>query len=142
MKDHEEIVTLEPATAGSPSAPDSTAWAWFASNQRVIGYAVGGAGLAAIVVGAYFGLRSKSTYDEATSQARCPGGLSNCDQAGVDGVDAARSEAAVSTVAFIAGGAFLAGGAALVLTAPRVGRVSLAPAIDRTTATLRLGGVF
>jgi hypothetical protein len=115
---------------------------WLGRDQRRVGYAVGGVGLGALLVGTLFGIKAKVTYDDATSPARCPGGLSSCDQAGVDGVRTARTEAAISTVAFVGGAALLAGGIALVLTTPIVGPVAVAPSVDRTTAGVRLGGVF
>jgi hypothetical protein len=83
------------------------------SSQRYAAIASGAVGLAGVVVGSIFGLKSKSKRDDAESH--CSGGECR-DQAGVDLREEARSAGNVSTIAFIVGGAGLAGGAVLWFT--------------------------
>jgi hypothetical protein len=82
----------------------------------VIGLIVGGAGIAALGAGAFFGLSASSTHDDALSHCNA---LRQCDSDGLKLGDDASSQATVSTIAFIAGGALVAGGAALFRLAPR-----------------------
>ncbi len=89
-------------------------------GQRMAGLTVGAVGLAAIGVGAYFGLKAGATYDEAKSAC---GGTTVCaDGRGLALRDDAGQQAMVSTVAFVGGAALAAGGALLFLTAPKRAR--------------------
>jgi hypothetical protein len=83
------------------------------SPQRYAAIGAGAVGLAGVVVGSIFGLKSKSKRDDAESY--CSGGECR-DPAGVDLREEARSAGNVSTIAFIVGGAGLAGGAVLWFT--------------------------
>jgi hypothetical protein len=138
-KDLREHVTLEPemdgnteerrllgatlaATTDSRSRDERGPIGLSAADQQLAAYVVGGTGIAALLIGTYFGLHSKSTYDEAAKA--CPGGLSRCTQAGVDGVESAHTQAAVSTISFVLAGALLAGAVALFLTVPPSGGTS------------------
>ena len=85
-------------------------------TQRIAGLFVGGAGIAALAAGAIFGLKARSTYDDALAQCNPS---RQCDQRGINLGDDAASQATVSTIAFVASGVLLAGGAVLYLTAPR-----------------------
>jgi hypothetical protein len=106
-------------------------------GRRTLSYVLGGAGLVGLGLGTFFGLKAKSTYDD--SGAHCPRGPSSCDAAGVSGGKDASTQAAVSTVAFLAGGALLATGVVVYLTAPKDGGVTLQPAVGMAGAGLRLG---
>jgi hypothetical protein len=91
-----------------------------AARLRVVGFAVGGVGIAGLVVGGIFGLRTFSKKSDASCEngACDPGALSE-----------ARSAATISTIAIAGGGLLLAGGITLVLLAPRLAlpaRVGLA----------------
>lgn len=90
-------------------------------TQKVAGLVVGGVGVVGLAVGTFFGIASKTTYDDALSH--CPTGP--CDAEGARGGRTAHQQATASTVSFIAGGALLAVGATLYLTAPKAGRVSV-----------------
>ena len=90
-------------------------------------------GILGIGVGAYWGFHAKAVYDDATSPSNCPTGISMCNQAGVDGVERARTEAAVSTVAFLAGGALLAGGLVLFLMPSKNGTITVSPSAGGTS---------
>jgi hypothetical protein len=85
-------------------------------TQRLVGLVLGGAGLVSLGAGAFFGLKAGSTYDDAL--AKC-NPAHQCQQSGLDLADDARSQATISTVAFVAGGLLLAGGGVLYFTAPR-----------------------
>jgi hypothetical protein len=125
VKSRTEVVTF-PAVAGEepqpliyppvPPPPDG-------SVQRTLAITLAGAGVVAVGVGAFFGLRSKSTYDDA--RAHCPNGNGSCDDTGVSGGNDAHTQATISTISFILGGAALAASAVLYFTAPRSARARL-----------------
>ncbi len=127
------------------------------AGQRMTGLIVGGVGVAAIAVGSVFGLLA-SGASKAGKDACGPGYPSNCtnpdgtatapkNNRAEDKISTAKSDATVSTIAFIAGGALLAGGAVLYFTAPKAGgkeaaRLRLAPAVGPGTAGAVLAGTF
>ncbi len=100
---------------GEPShdADVSSASGW--STQRYVGLGIAGVGVAGVVVGTIFGLRSSSKNDEAATHCVSE---TFCDDAGLRLDSEGRDAGAVSTVAFIVGAAALAGGAILFFTAP------------------------
>ena len=106
-------------------------------TQRLVGLVVGGAGLVSLGAGAFFGLKARSTYDDALGQ--CNPSF-QCRQRGLDLADDAKSQATISTIAFVAGGLLLAGGGVLYFTAPRgATRVGLGgPGL----AGMTVGGAF
>jgi hypothetical protein len=85
------------------------------STQRIVGLALGGAGVVALGVGAIFGLGAKSKYDDALKHCN---GAHQCDAQGLSLDDDAKSAGTASTIGFVAGAHLLAGGAVLYLTAP------------------------
>jgi hypothetical protein len=97
--------------------------------QRTTGWIVGGAGVAALGVGTYFGLRAISKHNQATD--RCSPTLCT-DPEAVRLNDNAKLSANISTVGVGLGIAGVAIGAILVLTAP-----TRRP--DATRATLWIG---
>jgi hypothetical protein len=123
-----EPTTTTPTPASPPPEPDRDTGG---SGQRVVGLVLGGAGVVALGVGAFFGLKAKSTHDDALTHCNAS---HQCDAEGLSRNDDAHSQATVATIAFVAAGALLAGGAAVFFTAPRT----------RTAARLRLllGGAF
>lgn len=96
-----------PADTGSPDR---------GRNQRIAGFAVGGAGLGGVLIGSVFGALAFSRYGD--SQREHCDGIACDSQKGINLIKDARSAADVSTVAFIAGGVAVATGLVLVLTAP------------------------
>jgi hypothetical protein len=84
------------------------------STQKTIGVIAAGAGVIGLGVGGYFGLRTRSRWNEA--QTHCTN--LECDQDGVDLASQAKSSGNLATISVIAGGALLAGGAVLFFTAP------------------------
>jgi hypothetical protein len=159
-----EIPPLEPevaapasasqATTPAPSTPSGTvnaapprrvaetpAPAQPGATQRLVGFVVGGVGLAGLVAGGVAGAIAKSKNDAATSQ--CNGTV--CNAQGITSLDNARGAATASTVGFIAGGALVATGVVLVLLAPHAPAATgwtLIPASDSAVAGLTLRGAF
>jgi hypothetical protein len=91
--------------------------------QRTAGALVVGAGVVALAVGTFLGVRAKSTYDDTNSHCNA----SVCDAEGVRLTDQAKSSATGATIAFVAGAAALAGGVTLMLTSRRDSAVSVVP---------------
>ena len=118
------------------------------STQRLVGLVAGGAGIVGLGLGTVFGLKAKSTYNDAVSSCNAD---HQCTQSGLDKADDASSQATVSTISFIAGGVLLAGGAVLYLTAPRAAPTTGSAAPARKVhvslggpgvAGMTLGGAF
>jgi hypothetical protein len=107
--------------------------------QRVIGLALGGAGVAGLALGGVFGLVSKSTYDNALSSQCANRDPTRCSPAGQDDGRTAHQQATVSTVGFIAGGALLAAGVVVYLAAPRV---AVAPMVGSNGGGVAVGGAW
>jgi tetratricopeptide (TPR) repeat protein len=106
----------------------------------------GGAGVAAVAVGLGFGLKARSSYDDA--EALCGEDLV-CPAAslpqGQKLVSDARSSATISTVLVIGGGAAIAAGVIVYLTAPRTrerATARLVPVAHDRGAGLALTGAF
>jgi hypothetical protein len=84
-------------------------------GRRVLGLAVGGAGVVGVAVGAVFGAMASSSW--STAQKECPS-HTDCSSQSVSDRNSTLSSATVSTVALIAGGVLVAGGLVLYFTAP------------------------
>lgn len=100
-----------PSVAARPPLPPGDD----GGTQRLVGYVLGGAGAVGLGIGSYFGLSAISKNKDSDRLCRTE---RECSQRGLELRDDARGLAAVSTVAFIAGGALAAGGLALYLAAP------------------------
>jgi hypothetical protein len=96
-------------------------------------------GIAGIVVGSVFGLVAHSTYDGA--KADCLSVPDDCSNSAVDKSNTAHAQAAVSTVAFVAGGVLAATGVVLYLSAPHA-TVAIRPIVGFRSAGLGVGGGF
>ena len=86
------------------------------STQRVLAIVAGGVGVVGVALGSIFGLNASSDWSDAKSS--CTSYPNGCTAHAKSLSDDARSEATVSTVAFVIGAAGLAGGVVLWLTAP------------------------
>jgi len=142
-----EVPALETAPGGdnrgaSPNATgasSSSGWAW----QRTTGVVVGGAGLAALLAGGYFGLSAKSTYNGAFD-SNCQHSDNTCNAAGQSDTESAHHKALASTILVGAGAGLVATGAILFFTAPK--RVSseralrIAPQVGAGQAGLLVWG--
>jgi len=126
---NDALVTFsEPDASPSPSARPRVG--------RVIGVAAGGAGIAALAVGAGFGLASLSSRDAA--RPHCQGNA--CDAAGVGFRQDAIREGNVATVVTIAGGALLVAGVVLTVTSPRAERLARSRAVAVVPSATPTGG--
>lgn len=85
------------------------------NTQRIVSYAVGGAGIVALGIGTFFGIRALSKNSDSDQLCGDP----CASQAGLDANDSARSSATVANIAIGLGLAAVAGGVVLWLTAPK-----------------------
>lgn len=122
------------------------------SSQRLVGYILGGVGLAAIGVGSYFGVQALGKNSD--SDTLCPS--SPCANAeGVKASEDAKSNATISNIAIGGGILALAGGVVLVLTAPRArttgffapptrtaGKFNITPSTDGRSSSVAISGTF
>jgi len=108
----------------------------FWRGYRIAGAALGGAGLAAVVGGAIFGLRAMSQKDESNAGGHCTP-QNYCDKVGLELRDAGLTSATISTALFVAGGAALAGGVVVFATTPQADESGVQIAIAPTSLALR-----
>jgi hypothetical protein len=112
-----DVPPLEPApelTAPPPKAERNESGA-----TRIIGFSLAGAGVVALGVGVFAGLRAGALLDDAKD--RCTDYPTNCSADARAPNDDSASLATVSTIALVAGGVLLIGGAVIVLAAPSTG---------------------
>jgi len=130
-------VSAEPTAPIAPSdTPQASQQGRGLGTQRTIALVAGGVGVAGVVVGSIFGLKSKSDHDEA--EKYCDG--SQCtDARGVTAGDSAHSAGNVSTIAMIVGGVGLAAGVTLWFTAPKA---STTAALSVAPGSVQLKGSF
>jgi serine/threonine-protein kinase len=121
-----------------PAGPSATA-PTPVEHRSPIPWIVGGAGVAALGVGTYFGLTAISNADKARDL--CPNGQCH-DEAGQTAADHAHTQATLSNVSFILGSAAVATGVVLYFTLPtkQSTQVGLVPMADRSTLGLTLRG--
>lgn len=110
------------------------------ASMRTVGLATGAVGLVTLGVGAFLGLRAKSTYDASNDGHCLPGNF--CDAEGKDLRAEADGLATGATVAFAAGAAAVLVGGAFYLLAPRKSAVALAPTATPNGGGFMLGGRF
>jgi hypothetical protein len=110
-------------------------------TQRIAGVAVAGVGVVGAVLGVIFGVEASSSWSMAESA--CGKSCAPTSPA-VGDLSTARTDAAVSTVGFVAAGVGLAAGALLFFTAPHMRAaatpIGLAPAVGPGGGGLVLGG--
>ncbi len=137
--------TVAPLPPGSASAATGAPTAPATAPQRsspVAGYVVGGAGVVALGVGVFFGLRSLSDY-HAAEQA-C-GSHAHCSKDAVSFSDSAHSKAWVSNIGVGLGLVGVALGGYLVFSSsnkPSETAVRLGGRVAQDGATLQLAGGF
>ena len=128
----------DPSTA-APSVVEPAGPARSGTTQRVVGLAIAGAGVVAVVVGAVEALSAKATYDDSSPHCNA---ANQCDDTGKQDRSSAISRANVATVAFGVGAAALVGGGLVYFTAPVTSRTSLAMAPRAGGGVLRLDWSF
>jgi hypothetical protein len=109
---------------------------------RLLGYALGGVGIAGVAVGAFLTHRAKDLNEKSLGQCR-PDDTTACTARGVEQRQNAKLSAHGATAAFVAGGTILAGGVLLAILS--LGR-DKAPRSQRGlrvsgSATAQAGGV-
>jgi hypothetical protein len=108
---------------------------------------VGGVGIIALGVSAYFGLHGKSLYTDSNREGHC-GADDKCDPTGLSLREDAVRETDAATVALIAGGVLTATGVTLFLVggpkraAANAARVEAAPAVGPGVAAMLVRGRF
>lgn len=125
------VPVLQDASSGAAAPSQGSTEAVSASDQtteagatrRIIGLAVGGAGVVSLAVGGVFAVLAadaKSAYEKhCGANIGAPSGF--CDPQGISGHDDASTKALLSTVVVAAGVGLAAAGAYLYFTAPRGG---------------------
>jgi len=107
---------LPSVTPPSP-APDSTSTpSEPGHSRRVLGFVVGGVGVAGLAVGGIFGGLSLS--EVSTTNSACPSHV-GCTPPAMNDRSTAATYGNISTAGFIAGGVLLASGLTLYFTAPK-----------------------
>jgi serine/threonine-protein kinase len=126
------------STPGSAAAAEPEATRM--SNQRIVGVALGAAGLVSILVGAITGglaIKNDKASKDHTDQGKCSD--EKCETLS----DKAVKQATASTVGWALGGGLVAAGLITFLLGPKhQPRADVAVRIDHQTAALRVGGVF
>jgi hypothetical protein len=119
-------------------------------TQKVVGLAVGGAGVAGLGIGTIFGALGMSAWSDVKTACQ-PGTPSRCpitaQPTASSKLSAAQTDATVSTVGLIAGGVLLATGAVVFLTARHhevstAPTVAVAPTVGPGQTGLFLSGAF
>jgi hypothetical protein len=113
------------------------------SGRRTTGIVIGSVGLVMAGVGAYFGVRTFSSW--STSKSHCND--KDCDREGVDAASDAKTSGFISTIGLAAGGAVFATGLVLYLTAPgkpekTTKKATLVPNVGPGGLGLSLSGSF
>jgi len=106
-----------------------------------------GVGVVSLGVGTYFGLRASSKWNGAFDDGHCNSSTNQCDAAGQDQTDQARSAATLSNVFIGAGVVLAAGGAALWFLAPKEkgpekAGLAVVPVAGRDRGGVWLSGAF
>jgi hypothetical protein len=127
-----------PASASDSGASNGASPSTPGNSRRTWGLVLGTAGVVGLGVGVAAALTAKGTYNDALTH--CPSGANSCDGTGVSEGQDAHGQATIATIAFIGGAALVATGAVLLLTGPKNGAVSVAPAVGANTAGLTLRG--
>lgn len=136
-------LTPEPQQDSTPPATESAAPVRTESSntQRVVGYVVGGVGVAGLAVGGVFAFRAYDKNQESLDQCK-KGDPTACTPEGAALRKSAQSSGTIATAATIAGGALVATGITLLISAPSRRETALGPARPRTSAYLYPGGVL
>ncbi len=152
-KARHERVSLPSATAGAPPVAarvDPPAEAPAAEppspgaagrTQRLVGLAIGGAGVVGLGVGGVFAILAKSTYDRALS-SECGGQAGACSGQGQADGRSAHQQAGIATGAFAIGGALVAAGAAVYLLSPVASPVAVAPVVGTSDVGVAVRGAW
>jgi hypothetical protein len=140
------VETATPAPPPRPPEPEPSAEAPPppGRTQRQVGIALGGVGLAGVVVSSVFGIAAKNLYDHAVNTECGPSvkfmSATECLPNGITDSNAAHNYATGSTVGFVVSGALLAAGATLYFMAPKGVSVTVTPTVGAGGAGVGIGG--
>jgi hypothetical protein len=115
-------------------------------TQKTLAIVGGGVGVVGVALGAWFGAFAASSQSKEKSD--CGAGACNDPRQATEDYNTARTDALVSTIAFVMGGAALAAGGVLWFTAPAdhppesAARLHVAPVADAKSGRLVVGGEF
>ncbi len=132
------IHRAEPSAGSAAGAVDEASDV--GRSRRVAALAVGGVGVAALAVGAGYGVRAMTKQKESLDECD-PNNENRCSAAGVSLRETAQNAATISTIAVGAGLATVVAGAVLWLTAPsaaggeaKTGRIIAVPTVQSSKA--------
>ncbi len=133
-----QVESASPATASAALGSGGSG-----IDRKTVAFAVGGAGVAGVLVGSIFGAVASGKWSAAKSD--CGAGCGPTSPAQGE-KNTASSDATISTVAFVVGGVLAAGGVVLYLTAPsRTASgtgLQVAPAIGVSSGGVLVRGGF
>jgi hypothetical protein len=126
--------------AGPPPEPprDTNDAQSHAANTKMLGYALGGVGIAGFAVGSITGLIGLQKV--GVGNDNCNDSKHTCNQAGVDANNTARTMRMVSTTGFVIGLLGVGAGAYLVLTSSADEKVSFGARVNGDSASLGVNG--
>jgi serine/threonine-protein kinase len=126
------------AAAQGTATEDRSRSGW--TTQRTAGAVIGGVGVAALVIGSYFGIRAIVKNNDAKDN--CPKDVCN-QQSGVDDTESAKSAARLSNIFMVGGAVLAAAGVVVYLIAPREEEhVTMSVSADARGSRLTVGGAF
>jgi serine/threonine-protein kinase len=135
--------SAQPTPVVTPDPPDQPSERSGFGAQHAIAIAAAGLGVAGVVVGAVFGVKTMDDWSEAKEHCD-ESAPRRCDDTGVELAASAKQSGLVSTIAFAVGGAALAAGVILWFTAPSLSdeesAVYIAPGAAPGAAFLVVGG--
>jgi hypothetical protein len=114
LADEAQVGARPPLVPGATKEVDQPSSG--SSSQRTIAIGAGAVGIVGLAAGALFGLKAKSSWNDADGS--CPAHV-NCSQTAVDAASDAKNQATISTVAFAVGAVGVVGAAVLWFTAPK-----------------------
>jgi hypothetical protein len=127
--------TASPSASVTPEPPRGS------NTQRVVGYVIGGVGVAGLAVGGVFAYLAYDKNQQSMDHCR-KGEASACTPEGVSLREDAQSAGTIATAATIAGGALLATGVTLLISAPSSKETAARPTRPKTAAYVYPGGVL
>lgn len=137
---HEALTprTLPEHDARAPSSRPSTFW----TVPHTVGMATAGLGVAGVVVGTVYGIKTQSKLDDSNASGHCNG--RTCDAVGRAARNESLDAASISTGAFVVGGAALVAGAVFFFVVPpsRPSSLSVGAIATPTTTGLDVYGSF
>jgi hypothetical protein len=115
-------------------------------TQKTVGLAVGGVGVAGIIVGGIFGIMAIGKKSDQTDACGSSAACANRNAA-LDAHSSSQTDGTISTIGFVAGAALVAGGALLFFTGhspekTNAARIHVVPAMGPGGGALSLRGAF